>query len=165
MEPIIEEHLWKGQRLLVAWQDSGFIPPRNLVTQASGICFTHDGLIVLITSDGSSWGLPGGHPEDGETIEAALIREVREEACAMVTDFAYLGAQEMRDAPDYTVHYQTRFWARVQLNEFKPEYETTGRKLVMPEDVVSTLNWQSDIFENTLKLAIEHEKKFKGLTA
>ena len=75
---ITEEHSWSGQRLIVTWHDASFDPPRNLVTQASGICFTDDNRIVLVTTDGKTWHLPGGHPEEDEITEEAFIREVKD---------------------------------------------------------------------------------------
>jgi len=41
-----------------------------------------DGRILLLNQDtgtGRSWSLPGGKVEDGETLAAALVREMREE--------------------------------------------------------------------------------------
>ena len=79
LDKITQENSWEGQRMIVTWHDASFAPPRNLVTQASGICFTDDNQVVLVTLDGKSWRLPGGHPEADETIEEAFIREVDEE--------------------------------------------------------------------------------------
>ncbi|MBI2851396.1 MAG: NUDIX domain-containing protein [Chloroflexi bacterium] len=166
MDKITEEHSFEGRRSTVTWHDSSFLPPRNLVTQASGICFTDGGLIVLVTVDGKSWGLPGGHPENGETIEEAFIREVNEEAYSIVTSLVYLGTQEVNDPgnPQGPTYYQTRFWARVQLNEFRREYETIGRKLVNPSALISTLNWKptTRIIEAILEAALDCEQRFNS---
>ena len=68
LDEIIEEHMLEGRKISVTWRGSAFSPPRDLIRQASGICITDEGLIVLVTGDGESWGLPGGHPENDETI-------------------------------------------------------------------------------------------------
>jgi ADP-ribose pyrophosphatase YjhB (NUDIX family) len=80
--------------------------------------FTGDGMIVLVTGEEETWSLPGGHPEPGETIEQAFVREVREEACAIVEHLVYPGAQQVDDpaaSSGPTRYYHTRFWARVRL--------------------------------------------------
>lgn len=168
MDEIIEEHTLEGREITVTWRGSSFTPPRYLIRQASGICITDEGLIVLVTGDGESWDLPGGHPENDETINDAFIREVREEACAKVTNLEYLGVSEVKDSGNpegLTVNYQARFWARVRLDEFKPEYETTGRKLVTPDNMIPALNWYpAGIIEIILNAALECDQRYKQKT-
>jgi hypothetical protein len=38
----------------------GWMPPQHLVTQALGLCFTPDHLVVMVTWDGQRWTLLGG---------------------------------------------------------------------------------------------------------
>lgn len=49
------------------------------------------GGLVLISHDGDHWGFPAGRPEENEQPEETLVREVLEEACALVTDYRLLG--------------------------------------------------------------------------
>jgi ADP-ribose pyrophosphatase YjhB (NUDIX family) len=115
-----------------------------LTTQAYGICFVEDGRIVLVSSDGARWTLPGGYPEGEETLEEALAREVREEACAAVTTCSYIGCQRVDDperADGATLYYQARFWARVGLDPFAPRFERTHRRLVAPAEFLDLLEW------------------------
>jgi ADP-ribose pyrophosphatase YjhB (NUDIX family) len=140
----VERIDWEGRTVTATWQPPPFRPSRRLTTQALGLCFTADGQIVLVTGDGEHWTLPGGHPEPGETLEAALAREVAEEACARVVESVYLGCQRVDD-PQRTdgpaLYYQARFWARVELDPFVPRHETSARRLVAPDDLLAALAW------------------------
>jgi ADP-ribose pyrophosphatase YjhB (NUDIX family) len=150
-----------GRRYRVAWYEPPFRPALAETTQALGICFTCDQLIVLVTWNGADWSLPGGTIEPGETLEQTLAREVLEEACARVLASTYIGCQRVEEldgeAPAY---YQTRFWARVELNPFTPEHEMTGRRLVAADEFRSTLFWGGETTAGLILdrgLAIENE--------
>jgi 8-oxo-dGTP pyrophosphatase MutT (NUDIX family) len=153
VETVVLDGMWRvaddcaehGRRYRIAWFDPPFRPPLAETTQALGICFTGDHRIVLITWNGAEWSLPGGRPEAGETLEQALAREVREEACARVIDSRYIGCQWVEELDgDPLAYYQARFWARVELDEFRPEHEMIARRLVAPEQFRGTLFWGSE---------------------
>jgi 8-oxo-dGTP diphosphatase len=162
---IIEESTWEERPLTVTWHESSFVPPRELITQASGLCFVGDGSVVLVTADGMTWQLVGGHPEIGETSEEAFRREAVEEACATVTHLAYLGAQEVNDPHNptgLTTYYQSRFWARVTLGEFSGKHEMMARTCVAPTAVQATLNWRtSRVLAAILQAAFDYENRFR----
>lgn len=131
----------------------GWMPPAALVTQALGLCFTTDGLVVMVTWDGQRWTFPGGSVEDGESIEQALIREVAEEACARIVRCEYLACQHVADPLNpqgQRSYYQTRWWARVELDPWRPRHEMTGRRLVAPAQVLSLLHWRHEEFARRL---------------
>lgn len=161
---LIENVIYEGRTLKHTWNPSVTPPLRELITQASGICFTQDGNIVLVAGRDQEWSLPGGHPETGENIEQAFMREVWEEACAVVEHLAYLGAQQIDD-PEVSNglkrYYQTRFWARVHLEPFHPQFEKIHRKLVAPVDFLSQLSWgRSPIAQALFVVANEQERQF-----
>ncbi len=141
---LVEQPTWEGRPLTIEWLPAPFTPPRDLVTQASGVCFTGDGEIVLVAGAKRTWSLPGGHLEPGETPEETLAREVREEACAEIRHSVYLGAQRVDDPQNpegLTCYYQTRFWARVRLEPFTPQFERLYRVCVPPSAFLTTLQW------------------------
>jgi len=78
-----------GQDWRVAWHPPPDAPP-GTPHGSAGVCVAGDA-VVLVSGDGTRWGLPGGRPEPGEDWADTLRREVREEACATVTDARLLG--------------------------------------------------------------------------
>ena len=141
----------------------GWMPPAEQVTQALGLCFTAGGLVVMVTWDDLHWTFPGGTVEPGETVVQTLIREVAEEACARVTAAEYLACQHVSDpeSPDgVRSYYQTRWWARVELDHWRPRHEMTGRRLVTPDLVLPTLFWpEQQIARRLLEQAIDADER------
>jgi hypothetical protein len=65
---------------------------------------------------------------------------VAEEACAQVVRSRYIGCQRVEELDsDRAPYYQTRFWARVELRDFRPEHEMTARRLVAPSEFRAAL--------------------------
>ncbi len=136
----------------------GWRPPADLITQSLGFCFTPDRQVVLIDLGDGFWSPPGGTVEPGERPADTLVREVAEEACARVIDCRYLASQHVWDpqAPTGpTSYYQTRWWARVELDPWLPNHETVGRRLVPPNGVLAALSWDRQrIAGRLLELAL-----------
>jgi ADP-ribose pyrophosphatase YjhB (NUDIX family) len=160
VETVVLDGMWRvpddaerGDRYRISWFDPPFRPPPAETTQALGICFTADFRIVLVTWNGTDWSLPGGSLEPGETLERTLTREVAEEACARVVSSRYIGCQRVEELDgDRARYYQTRFWARVELRDFRPDHEMIARRLVAPDEFRTTLFWGA---ETTAGLILE----------
>jgi 8-oxo-dGTP pyrophosphatase MutT (NUDIX family) len=58
--------------------------PIALTTSVHGLCFLGDKILMVNDRGDRGWNIPGGHIERGESFEAALRRELREEAAASV---------------------------------------------------------------------------------
>ena len=62
-----------------------------------------------------------------------------------------------------TSHYQTRWWARIELDSWQPNHETSARQLVAPGDVLTTLSWhRKQIAGRLLDLALAAEHAYRG---
>jgi ADP-ribose pyrophosphatase YjhB (NUDIX family) len=105
--------------------------------------------------------LPGGTIEARETPEEALVREVAEEICGEVLDYAYLAVQHLWDPENpegRSNYYQSRSWARVRLGAWEPRHEIIDRTLVSPENFLATLSWtQKDSAARLLQIALKIE--------
>lgn len=72
---------------------SDYLPEPNLCTAVFAL-LKHKGKVVL-TKTHRGWEMPGGHIEEGETIEEALQREILEEAGAHVVRFKLIGYRKI----------------------------------------------------------------------
>ena len=74
-----------------------------LMNFAVAAIFNDNGeLLLQKRGDKKKWGLPGGALELGETLEEAVVREVREETKLKVKPKFLIG---IYTGPDYNVHY------------------------------------------------------------
>jgi len=98
---------------------------------ATAICVTRAGAVVLVRADGGGWSLPGGRPEPGETWQETLHREVREEACAVVTGATLLGfgRGECLGGHEAGLVLVRSLWrAEVEILPWEPDFEMAERR-------------------------------------
>lgn len=163
---MIEYYERKNRRFKSEWLPEPFCPPRDLTIQASGVCFSKNKKITLVRHH-KGWLLPGGYPEENETLEEALIREIAEEACAKVLDYEYIGSiksEELTPVIDgnLPLFYQARFWVLIENGPFIPEFEITERTETKPENFVEMLRWPARKLSKLIlddALAVEERKK------
>ena len=123
------------------------LPDRLPVTQIYGFCFDSRGHILLI-DDGDQYSLPGGKPEEDETWEQTMRREVLEEAQITLGEIYYLGWQEVigdRLAHDERPYAQVRMIAQVESLLPVAADPATGicyrRGFHAPDDADRSLDW------------------------
>lgn len=124
------------------------LPPLAAITSALALAF--DGERILMTNlRQRGWDIPGGHLDPGEPPEAAMRREVMEEAGALLMEVQLLGYQRIRllgDIPagyryPHPDSYQVLYLARVAgLVEFAGNHEASQRALFAPT-AAQELNW------------------------
>lgn len=114
-----------------------WIPPIEETVSAHGFCFTDDGLLALVGSPDTGFGLPGGTLEAGEEVVEALTREISEEISARVVASFYLGTQLVEQIDGERSGYQSRYWCRIELDDYVPEKPGIER-LMLPADDFST---------------------------
>lgn len=139
-------HAWAhdGRVTVFSWLADGEHDGR-MPARVYAVAFTEDGRILLVgAGDDRTWWLPGGGVEDGETPEAALRRELDEEAGATIEAHALLAYRGVEDPVDGD-HVIATYWARVRLSDsFEPRFEVTHHLLVEPGEFLERLWWADD---------------------
>lgn len=109
------------------------LPSNELVSSVFLIALK--GSKILAIKNERGWDIPGGHVEEGETPEEALIREVQEEAGASFSDTKLLAIVESDDEEKYKdkvmfVYVTDNF----TLGEFTPSEDAFDREVIEIED-------------------------------
>ena len=115
-------------------------------TQTIGFAFNGDKMILVNNTTNPNEFKPlGGSVEDGEHIDEALIREIKEESNMKVLDFKPLGYQivtdeEGKDEP----YYQLRYYCKVEpYGPFlgDPDGDVTEVLEIDPADYKKYFDW------------------------
>ena len=97
---IHETSTYKEQLITRTWIQTDSLEGMSPITQVYAICFNEKHEILVCREDSNKpWILPGGHPENNESVEETLIRELQEETDVLVKNIKILGAQRV-DNPD-----------------------------------------------------------------
>lgn len=139
----------------VAWHSPASIPS-GTPHGANAFCVTADDHVVLISNDGERWGWPGGRPEEDESWEQTLRREVLEEACASVHDAHLLGfcRATCLSGPEEGLVLVRSIWrADVDLLPWAPRFEIRYRRVVPVRDLLAHLGME-DGFEPLYRRAL-----------
>jgi 8-oxo-dGTP pyrophosphatase MutT (NUDIX family) len=147
--------------LVVTLTDEG--PPVEQVATAHCLAFDGDAIVLARHVD-RQWTIPGGHLEPGETIDAALRREAREEAGIEIGPPTLLAVERCDRVSGpalsdrYTdPSYQTFFVAPlVSLGVPTALDECTESRLFSPDEARVAPGWMQDLpalYEAALAIA------------
>lgn len=131
-----------------------------IVKQVYGVCFCQDKMVIVLNGKKRTWGLVGGQPEEGESIQQALTREVQEESNMQVLRWRPIGVQEVTD-PDGNMYYQLRAACNVKpFGDFisDPAGTITEVKLIDPKDYKNYFDW-GEIGDKIIQRAIQVRSK------
>ena len=145
---ISEKSTFAGRELTLTWQESDNLPFGKKISQISGYCLTADNKVLIIKNE-QGWGLPGGHPEEGETVEQTLRREIAEEADAVISEYKLFGYVEVNDPENNSIegrdYVQLRFICQLEkINDFTASFETSDRQAVAVSDLPDYITWISN---------------------
>ncbi len=94
------------------------------------------GVLLSVRADLRGWELPGGNPEPGESLEAAVVREVREETAVEIAVEAHVG-DWVRTG--FRPHRARVFRCRAVGGEPAPSHETPAVAWFPPDELPATL--------------------------
>lgn len=124
-------------------------------------CFYNDKLVLVYSEKKGYWSPPGGSVENGESIDDAVIREVREETNMKVLKQCLIGYQDIIEPGGLIT--QTRSVCIVEPHgDFvsDPDGDVTKIELVDPKDVKEYFSW-GEIGDHILNRAIELQEQMK----
>lgn len=118
----------------VKYVDEGTVLPKQELHSAVFLIALEGTKILAIRND-RGWEVPGGHIEEGETKEEALVREVEEEGGASFSDAKLLAIIESSNQDKYKdkvmLVYATN---NFKLGEFTPSEDAFEREVIEIED-------------------------------
>lgn len=165
MKNVITKIKWNGYDVIYTWIPDDDIKKYNTITQVYGICFDINANILIIKDD--QWQIPGGTPEENETLEMALTREVTEEAQVKIKNIQPLGVQKVNflnnpNKIEGDIYFQARFIALVdKIYPIKTDPDTNKiyeRKFVSVDQIDNYINW-GDVGQEMFKDAWNLFKK------
>ena len=132
----------------------------KLIKQVYGVCFYQDKMVIVYDGKSKTWGLVGGGPEEGESVEDTLKREILEESNMQLIRWRPIGVQEVTD-PKGNMHYELRVACKVRPN-VDSEQDSGGGitevKLIDPQSYTQYFDW-GEIGKRIVQRAIQLKPK------
>lgn len=136
-------------RFLLTWMRDDSLEKYSSVSQVYGIVFNDKGeILVTRKKPEDGWGISGGSPEAGESMEETLRRELKEEVDVSVSKITPLGVQKVElfeDKESKSTIYQLRCIAH--LKDLLPQTPDPDsgiiweRRFVAAKDISEFVKW------------------------
>jgi 8-oxo-dGTP diphosphatase len=143
----ISSHLTNqsGDRLETEYIDVESFDEYNPYSMHAAQCYCfYDGKLVVVYAESKGyWGPPGGGIEEGESVEEATIREVREETNMRVLAQKPIGLFKIYEK-DGNITHQARTVCIVEpIGPFvpHPDEEVTEIRCIDPSEVTDYFDW------------------------
>ena len=128
------------------------LPKDESVSSVFLIAFEESKILAIKNERG--WDIPGGHVESGETLEEALIREVKEESGASFCNAKLLAIVESDDEDIYKDKVMLVYTTNnFELGEFIPSEDAFDREVV---EIKEFLQRYKDHFDFTELISHVH---------
>lgn len=139
-----------------SYEDTGEHP----IKAVQAYCFHEGKLVVVYAENKGYWGPPGGGVEDGETAEAATVREILEETNMRVLHQMPLGTLII-SASDGTYTHVRSMCVVEPIGPFigDPDGDVTEIQLVEAESLKDYFDW-GEPGEHQLKRALDLYEKY-----
>lgn len=114
----------------------------RVVSCVHAFCFYNDKLLIVYQKEGGYWNPPGGAIEPGESIEAAVTREVREESNMKVITQKLIGFCDFHEPKGAVT--QTRSVCLIEpFGDFvvDPDGDITRAELIDSHDYKQYFDW------------------------
>lgn len=142
--------------------------PQEILPAVAAAIFNNKGEILLQKrKDVNQWCVISGHVEFGETIEAAILREIAEETDVNATITRFIGvysspASQTYVYKDRTVQYITSYFEATLTGNIAPNFsnnETQELQFFPVENIPRNLalinpNWLTDALNNSCQVFI-----------
>ena len=112
------------------------------MVRAAGGVVVRDGRVLVVHRPGhADWSLPKGKLEEGETWEAAALREVEEETGLRCELGAFLGSTfyDVAEGPK-----EVRYWRMTCVGEARAQNEVDEIRWVTPDEARELLTYEYD---------------------
>ncbi len=153
---------WGKHAVTLEWVKSETLPEGMVISSAHGFCF-YQNTVVLVQIDGRGWDTPGGHMEDGETVEQCFAREAMEEA-SIIGSSRLIGytlvdnREDLYRVPGKYPDIGVQAFFRMDIEKvvtFDNTLESSDRIFVYPEEIADYHAGWNSILEEILEVALE----------